>query len=177
MELRIKGSERDVTRLFALDLPPEAAERYVTEAGTGEWPLRAGLGATRLRAGFVDAVRITDLGEMPLSQYLIEAHGVAEAEIAPHRAQIDALRGMVVILPAQAFGGEAQVLQVASPLRWIGTFGEVAAARPAPALQSESAKESGGRKPPSDAAMSGRVATIVLLVLFAFVALLVWVAA
>jgi hypothetical protein len=34
----------------------------------------------------------------------------------------------------------------------------------------------GSKAPPSNAAMSGRVATIALLVLFALVALMIWVA-
>jgi hypothetical protein len=176
--LRINGSERHVTRLFALDLPPEAVERFVTEAAdTGEWPLRDALGATALQAGFVDVIAITDLGDMPLSRYLAEAHGVPETELAPMAGQLDALRGHVIALPAQTFARTSQVLRVSGPLRWIGTFGEEKPEAPGAPLQSDAASPDAGRKPVSDAAMSGRIATLALLVLFALVALVVWVAA
>lgn len=175
--LRINGSETGVTRVFALDLPAEAVARFVTEAETGEWPLRASLGAKALRARFVDTVDLADLGEMPLTRYLTEAHGVPAADLAPMAPQLDGLRGHVLILPAQAFAQTTQVLTVASPLRWIGTFGEERPTPAGPAVESASAATRPAKAPVSHAAMSGRVATLVLLLLFAFVALLVWIAA
>ncbi len=176
-KLTINGSEQNVTRLFVLDLPPEAVARFVTEAGTGEWPLRASLGAKALRSGFVDVIAIADLGGMPLTGYLMAAHGVPEEELAPMAPQIDALKGHVIAMPSQAFAQTSQTLTVAFPLRWIGTFGEATPARPGPALKSKAARGSVPRKPVSDAAMSGRIASLALLVLFALVAIVVWVAA
>lgn len=123
--MQINGSERDTVRLFHLDLPREAVERFVTQAGTGEWPLKYGLGAQALREAFVDVVDLRDLGEMPLSQYLVAAHGASGEDFTSSKPQIDGLRGHVVILPSQAFDTVSQELNIATPLRWIGTFAEV----------------------------------------------------
>ncbi len=138
--MQINGSETGTVRLFHLDLPREAVERFVSQAGTGEWPLKYALGAKALRPGFVDVIDLRDLDEMPLSQYLAEAHGVTAQALKPMQAQIDALGGHVVILPSQAFDATSQDLTVASPLRWIGTFEEVRAKPRGPQLRSDSAK-------------------------------------
>jgi hypothetical protein len=170
--MRINGSERDVLRLFALDLPPDEAGTFVEGEG-----LREALGAEALRPDFVDVIRMDDLGEMPLSTYLQSAHGVTDEAISDTRAQVDGLTGVVLALPAQAFGGVSQTLTVKAPLRWVGTFGEERPETAAPALHSRAARGTPGGGKPSDAAMSGRIAAIALLVLFALVALMVWIAA
>ncbi|MDJ0822229.1 MAG: aspartate carbamoyltransferase catalytic subunit [Paracoccaceae bacterium] len=138
--MQINGSDTGTLRLFHLDLPPEAVERFTAQAGTGEWPLKYVLGATRLRPAFVEVVDIRDLGSMTLSQYLVEAHGVQGADFKAMRPQIDGLRGHVVVLPAQAFDNTSQELTIATPLRWIGTFGEVTAKRGGPKIRSASAQ-------------------------------------
>ena len=138
--MQINGSDTGTLRLFHLDLPAEAVERFTTQAGTGEWPLKYALGAERLRPAFVEVVDIRDMGAMTLSQYLVEAHGVQGADFKALRPQIDALRGHVIVLPAQAFDTTSQELTIASPLRWIGTFAEISAKRGAPKLRSASAK-------------------------------------
>lgn len=176
--MHINGSDTATVRLFALDLSPEDVEPFVTEAGPDAWPLRAALGAEALRADFVDTVRIEDLGEMTLSAYLTEAHGVPRDALSDMRGRIDALDGHVVILPAQAFGGVSQDLRVADPLRWVGTFGEIRPAPRGPKLRSTAAQGGeSGRKPVSDAAMSGRIASLALLVLFVLVGVMIWIAA
>lgn len=142
-QIEIRESEKGVVRVFQLDLPDEAVERYTVQAGTGEWPLKYGLGATHLRPGPVDVVRIDDLGAMPLSAYLAEAHGVQGAELKQMQPQLDALKGHVIILPSYAFEHKAQTLTVRTPLRWIGTFTEAKSPSITPPLQSASAKGSG----------------------------------
>ncbi|WP_425101545.1 aspartate carbamoyltransferase catalytic subunit [Tropicibacter sp. S64] len=122
--MNINGSETGTFRLFHLDLPPEAVERFTAMAGTGEWPLKYGLGATKLRPAFVDVVDIRDLGDMPLSRYLVEAHNASGPDFKAAKPQIDALKGHVIVLPSQAFDNTSQTLTIAAPLRWIGTFHE-----------------------------------------------------
>ncbi|SFQ46162.1 hypothetical protein SAMN05421853_106146 [Roseivivax halotolerans] len=139
-KMDIKGTETGVTRLFHLDLPPEAVDRFTTQAGTGEWPLSYALGADKLRPSFVETVAIKVLGQMRLSDYLAEAHGVTGKDFARLRPQIDGLKGHVVILPSQAFGNTSQTLTVASPLRWIGTFSEVEPETEAQPIRSQSVK-------------------------------------
>ncbi|MHA6344707.1 aspartate carbamoyltransferase catalytic subunit [Roseivivax sp. CAU 1761] len=125
--MEIRGAERGLVRIFHLDLPAEAVERFTAEAGTGEWPLQYALGADRLKPALIDIVRIRDLGAMALSSYLAEAHNLSGPEFEQARPQLDALTGHVVILPSAAFDATAQTLQVQAPLRWIGTFSEPAA--------------------------------------------------
>ncbi|WGW04811.1 aspartate carbamoyltransferase catalytic subunit [Tropicibacter oceani] len=136
----INGSETGTVRLFHLDLPPEAIERFTTMAGTGEWPLKYGLGAKTLRPAFVDVVSIRDLEDMPLSRYMAEAHNASGADFNAARPQIDALKGHVLILPSQAFDNTTQTLTVAAPLRWVGTFSELAPKARGARLRTDSAK-------------------------------------
>ncbi|MCD1617137.1 aspartate carbamoyltransferase catalytic subunit [Salipiger marinus] len=166
--MQINGSETGVVRVFHLDLPPEAVERFTTEAGTGEWPLRYALGARHLRPAFVDVVAIRDLGDMPLSAYLAQAHAVKGEEARQMRPRLDALAGHVVILPSQAFDHEAQDLTIAAPLRWIATFAEEAARPRGPALRSASALGSTSGAPGA-AAPRSRVLLLVLAGLAALV--------
>lgn len=145
--MQINGSETDTLRLFHLDLPREAVERFATQAGTGEWPLKYALGANSLRASFVDVVDIRDLGQMTLSQYMVEAHGAAGPDFKAARPQIDALKGHALILPSQAFDRQSQTLTVASPLRWIGTFSEAKAKTRGARIDTPSAKGQTGGAP------------------------------
>ncbi|WP_136441818.1 aspartate carbamoyltransferase catalytic subunit [Pacificoceanicola onchidii] len=138
--MNINGSETGTFRLFHLDLPPEAVERFTTMAGTGEWPLKYGLGATKLRPAFVDVVDIRDLGEMPLSKYLAEAHNASGVDFKAAKPQIDSLKGHVIVLPSQAFENTSQTLTIASPLRWIGTFHEETGKARGAKLRSKSAQ-------------------------------------
>lgn len=142
MDMHINGSDPGMLRLFHLDLPPEAVERFTTQAGTGEYPLKYALGATRLRPAFVDVVDIRDLGDMSLSDYLASAYLVTGDDFRQMRPRIDALKGHVVALPAQAFDHTTQDLAIASPLRWIGTFPEEKPRTRGPALRSASAHSS-----------------------------------
>ena len=114
-----------------------------------------------------------------LSGYMIEGLGVAEAEIAADKPQLDALKGHVLIVLSRAFSGHEQTVSPQAPLRWIGTWAEETAPvefEPLPSGDTEGAVNTKTRSRPSDAAMSGRVATITLLVLFALVGVMVWIA-
>ncbi|WP_300443923.1 aspartate carbamoyltransferase catalytic subunit [uncultured Mameliella sp.] len=123
-KVQVNGSDRTTLYLAHLDLPPEAVDRFTQMAGTGEWPLKYALGATRLRESFVDVVAIRDLGDMTLSQYLSAAYDVPARALEQDRARIDALTGHAVVLPPQAFDATPQELTIAPPLRLIGSYGE-----------------------------------------------------
>ena len=142
--MEIRESETGVVRVFHLDLPPEAIERFTVQAGTGEWPLVYGLGAKRLSESFVDVVAIRDLGAMSLSTYLAEAHGVPPETLSADAARLDRLRGHVIVLPSQAFARTAQTLNVRTPLRWVGTYEEVKGRTMAAPIRSKSARGSLG---------------------------------
>lgn len=156
-KMHIKSSERGVIRVFHIDLPREAIERFTTQAGTGEWPLQYALGAKSLRNAFVEVVDIRELGTMSLSQYLSEAHDVTGDDFDAMRAQLDALKGHALILPSQAFNQTEQELTIATPVRWVGTFNEPTSAPRGAPVRSTSAigTGSGAKAPPAQKSNSG----------------------
>lgn len=138
--MHIKSSERGVIRVFHIDLPREAVERFTTQAGTGEWPMQYALGAKSLRSAFVEVLDLRDLGEMSLSQYLMTAHDISGPDFQAMRTRLDALTGFVLVLPSQAFDQTEQDLTIGTPLRWIGTFNEPKAAMVGTPIRTASAK-------------------------------------
>lgn len=171
--MQISATETGLTRVFQLDLPAQAIERFTTQAGTGEWPLQYALGATKLRPAFVEVIAIRDLADMSLSSYLAEGYGLTGADFKAARPQLDALKGHVVILPSQAFGGVQQTLTVASPLRWVGTFSE--ATRPAKLtpLRSDSARGTLGGASGGASSKGGSTLLKLLLVALAVIVIAV----
>jgi hypothetical protein len=173
----VKANEHGIVRLFTVDLPEAELEHFAEVKGDGPSPLQEALGGDHLNMEFVELFPVSTLEGVGLAGYMVDGLGVAEAEVEEDRARLEALKGPVLIVLSSAFGGDAETLTPKSPLRWIGTYTEERAPVSFKPLPSESAKgATGGKAPPSDAAMSGRVASIALLVLFALVAVVVWVA-
>ena len=173
--MHIKSSERGVVRVFHIDLPREAIERFTTQAGTGEWPLQYALGAKILRSAFVEVIDIRDLGDMSLSQYLINAHDVTGKDFQAMRSRLDALTGSALVLPSQAFDHTEQDLTISNPLRWIGTFNEPKTATTAAPIRTNSAKGvvgtvSGGSSPKSNIGLWVVVGLFVLIPLAIIIA-------
>lgn len=138
--MHIKSSEHGVVRVFHIDLPKEAVQRFTKQAGTGEWPVQYALGAKSLRASFVEVVDIRDLGDMPLSQYLSKAYDLTGKEFDALRPRVDALKGHVLVLPSQAFDHTEQNLTISAPLRWVVTLNEPKGTPTGAPIISESAK-------------------------------------
>jgi hypothetical protein len=165
----VKSTEHGLVRLFAVDLPPEKIESFdVAEA----------LGVKALDPAQVELFAVSDLTGLGLSGYLNEGLGIAREEL--DSARLDALTGCVLIVRSAAFQGQSVKLSPKAPLRWVGTYPEESA--PVKFEPLPSAAALGDVPPPtskkrsSDAAMSGRVAMIALLVIFALTALVVWLA-
>ena len=59
-----------------------------------------------------------------LSHYLIDAHGIRKEDLAGKSAALDALEGLIVIIPSSAFMTKPQTLDPNPALRFIGTFRE-----------------------------------------------------
>lgn len=175
--IEIKPTEAGVVRVFDVDLTAEEAGPFNRRNGT--WPLKDALGADVLDPERVDLFRIEDLEGVGLAGYLSDGMGVAAADLEDHRAALDRLSGMVLVVGSRAFGGVAQVLRPRAPLHLVATFNEHTPPVSFEALPDESAKPDSTPKkaPASDAAMSGRVATIALLVLFLLTAVVIWIAA
>jgi len=113
----------------------------------------AALGAEAdLRTAEIELFDISDLGDMPLSTYLAEGHGIADAELRDLRGQLDALSGRVLILPSRAFGGAAMTLRVGAALRLVARLGEDVPRAQFDTLPAEGARGSGktpaGRRQP-----------------------------
>jgi len=173
----IKDNEHGVVRLFTVDLPEAELDDFADDSDVPS-ALQEALGVDRLNTEFVELFRVSTLEGVGLAGYMVDGLGVAEAEVEEDRTRLEALKGPVLIVLSSAFGGHAATLTPKPPLRWIGTYTEDRAPVNFKPLPSDSAKgNTGGKAPPSDAAMSGRVASIALLVLFALVAVVVWVAA
>ncbi|MFN4131104.1 MAG: hypothetical protein ACK4GC_15010, partial [Paracoccaceae bacterium] len=99
----------------------------------------------------------------------------AEASLAPDTATLDALRGplLLVFRPALGHGH----ISPRPPLRLIGRYDEVQSPARIGLGGYDAAADSIDlpvKKRPSDAAMSGRVATVVLILLAIFVTLFIW---
>lgn len=135
--LEISSGEHGLIRVFTLDLPLVEAEALMEDEAQG---LRDLTGATALDTDHIDLFDMNDLSGMPLADYLSEGHGVAPEEIAPMRAQLDRVKGRVLVLRSSAFERIGQTLRVLKPLRWIATFGEARGAQSLEPLHSDAAK-------------------------------------
>ncbi len=176
----VKASEHGVLRVFHLSY---AVSMEIGHMGTLDGLAKA-LGVERLEERDVQVVALGEIREMGLSEFLKLGYGIDEAELAPQRAALDGLEGKVAVLRSGAFGGQDVQLAAENGTRLVATLHE-GGPPPRQLVQAErtpaSAKGSLGvpdsaKGRPSDAAMSGRVAIAALLVLFALVAIMVWVA-
>lgn len=138
--------------IFAVDLPPEAVDRFMargdgTDDPTAAWPLRAALGADFLDPRGIELVSVADLAGLGLAGYLREGLGAEDAEVTQQLATLDALDGLVLILRGPAYGGVAQTLRPRAPLTHIATLHEEQPAPPGPALHADSAEPAPAEAP------------------------------
>lgn len=166
----VAEGERGTVRVFATDLTKDQIEGF---------DVAAALGATSLEVEQVELFDIADLQGLGLAGFLEEGHGIPPEQLTDMAPQLDGLKGVVLIVPSRAFGDRKQTLTPTAPLRLLGTFFE-----DRPPVSFETLPSGGAQgnvntetKPgPSNAAMSGRVAMIALLVLAALVAVMIWIA-
>ena len=176
--IEVKAGEKGLVRVFALSMEDRAAKDLKEDAQA----LEQVLGASVDVAG-VEVFAVSDLGDMPLADYLVEGPGIAEDVLEQDRIKLGALDGWVMLVYSSAFAGKAATLSPAPSLTLIGEYpqegvdwsGGVDLSTPSALPYQDDATPA--RKKPSDAAMAGRVATVALLVLFALVGLMIWVAA
>ncbi|MEM1351663.1 MAG: hypothetical protein AAGF27_04930 [Pseudomonadota bacterium] len=179
--INIAPSEVGLIRLFALSLSDDEARQLKEDNDAKPHPVELALGATSLNRAHIEVFAIADLASMPLADYLIEGPGAEETAIEPDRAKLAALEGWVMIVYSSAFAGHKLTISPVPELTLIGTYPQdgidwssrVDLSTPSAKPQSTS---TGSGKKQSDAAMSGRIATLALIVAFGVVALMVWVA-
>jgi len=181
MSTRIKIDQGEQGRLwvFAVDLEGSALAAFTRR--NGRWPLQEALGAEWLDPEHVEVFDTSDLDGVGLAGYLREGHGVPAAQIDPIRARLDAQKGAVMVLSSRAVRGAAQTLTPRAPLRLLASLSEERPPVRFEPLPSEAAigaiPESAAKPPRSAAAQSGLVALAALVVLFALVAVMLWIAA
>ncbi len=179
--MNITATEHGVVRIFALDLPADEVDAFARQThdvdGDAHWLLKSALGATLFDEDFVEVIDVDELDGVGLAGYVEEGLGMPSAAVQQDRALLDGIKGTVVIVFSAAFGGFEQTLTPRAPLRWVATYQDNVDIPQMIPLRAESATGvmAGGRPKPSDAAMSGRVATIVLIVLALLVVAMIWI--
>ncbi|AWB47548.1 hypothetical protein HYN69_02620 [Gemmobacter aquarius] len=170
--LRIPLTRDRAVWLFAVDLLDTEIDAFL--AGD----LAAALGTDTVDAGQIEVIDTDTIRVIGLAKYLSEANGMDDATVAPDTAMLDSLRGRLLMVFRAALGAGGTTLTPRPPLRFIGHYAEPAPALPLPMPETPSASGvlEGPRAGPSDAAMSGRIATVVLILIFVFTALFVWLA-
>ena len=175
-DIHVPAHERGVIRVFALSMTDEEAQVLADQPEA----LNAVLGAD-VDATFVEVFPLSDLEGVGLVGYLAEGNAVPMDQLTPDRAKLDKLGGWVLIVFSQAFGDREATLHPAASLTLIGTYGETRTDwRATETVEAESAKPYSAppetvRKKPSDAAMSGRIAMIALLVLGLLTWAMIWI--
>ncbi|RVT82270.1 hypothetical protein DXV76_17495 [Rhodobacteraceae bacterium CCMM004] len=165
-DLTVDADEWGTVRLFSLDADAPEAAALAQPAGPDAPTLKRLLGADRIDATPVQAARVEDLEGLGLAGFMTEGLGIAPEAVAANRARIDAVRGVVVVVPAKALSGTAQTLEPQPPLRFVGLYREADAAPPTPEIApSRSAAPMAAATPtaePAPAAGGGRPGWLVI---------------
>ncbi len=172
MTLTIPATDHGLIRIFKVTGPAPAGLEDKTPAA-----LQALFGTDALDPNYIDVVDTQQLAGLSLLDYLHQGYDIP-ADAADDTALRD-LRGLVVLIMSRAARGQEVTLKTAPTVTHVTTTGDPARLRiPTEPLTSAAAagSVSSSKTPPSSAAMSGRVATIALIVLFALVAVMIWVA-
>ncbi len=172
MPLTLPTNDHGLIRVFRVTDPAPAGLAEKTPAA-----LQALFGTDALDVTYVDVVDTRHLAGLSLLDYLHQGYDVPSD--AADDAALRDLTGVVVLIMSRAAAGQALTLTLAPQVTHVTTTGDPVQLRtPGQKLPSSSAtgRVTGSKAPPFAAAMSGRVATIALLVLFALVGVMIWVA-
>jgi hypothetical protein len=118
--IAIPEGERGIVRLFAVDLPEAEARAFAADPGA----VARALGTGDLDPTHVEVFPVDRVAALGLTTYLAEGQGIAPSDLAPSAAALAALDGHVVLVTSGAFRGAARRLEVAPPLRLVGTWRE-----------------------------------------------------
>ncbi|MEM6695683.1 MAG: hypothetical protein AAF626_13565 [Pseudomonadota bacterium] len=122
--LNVGEGEREIVRIFALDLPRDQAKAIANQqkSNGAPPPLAQMLGLDQLDFDHVEVFQARDLTGVGLSGYIIEGLGVDAETVGDDATALDAETGSVVVLHAGAFLGRAVTLEPAAPLRFLGRY-------------------------------------------------------
>ncbi len=160
--------------IYVLELNRPAPDGLVEKTDAA---MMAVFGKVVLNTDYVDAITPGILTDMSLADLIKNGY---EMPVSERDAEtMRGLVGTVVLVMSAAFGGDAMTIDLPADVRLVTTLREPASMSAPQPIHTKSAKgivPPSGKKPPSDAAMSGRVATIALLVMFLLVAIMIWIA-
>lgn len=117
--LEVTPGERGVVRIFTTDLEPEG-DAAITPKNVGRL-LGDGVVLNHEKVEVFPSRMVEGMG---LASYLQEGHGVAEEELGGKAAVLNALSGLVIVIPSSAFPAEGASLEPNAALRFIGAFRE-----------------------------------------------------
>ncbi|HBS50594.1 MAG TPA: hypothetical protein DEA05_11180 [Rhodobacteraceae bacterium] len=169
--LTVAPGERGTLRVFDLTIAPEVAEDLKDPAA-----LQRLVGAEHFDAAQADLFRVEDLGQMPLADYLAEAHDLPPDRIEPHRGRLNALESHVLVVRGRAFGGHGLTLLPSPELQLVALLREDDTDWTGGPIETESAKSySGTPEPPRARRARARNTGGLIFVLFmALVAVIAW---
>lgn len=176
----VPTSEIGKIRVFSLSMTDAEARELQKDSAA----MQAMVGA-QVDPEYVDIFPVSNLEGVGLAGFLREGNGVPTEQLAPDRVKLDkldTLGGWVLILYSSAFRNTATTFTPAPALTIIGTYDEARTDWSATeTVKAEAAKPFTAppetvKKRPSDAAMSGRIATVALIVMFALTGLVIWIA-
>jgi len=171
--ISIKATEKGLVRVFSLSMTSAEAQALKNSPEAQFASMRG----EEVNTGYIEIFPVTDLEEIGLVGYLTSGCGVDPASLEADRAKLAALEGWVMLVFSRAFRRIAQDIHPVPELTLIGTYAEPGVDWSEDTdLTSDAANKSPVKKTPSDAAMSGRIATLALGVIAIITVIVVWVA-
>lgn len=157
-------------------------EMEIAHMGTMDGLAKA-IGVTALNSDDVQIVQMKAVEDLGLAAFLEMAYGIAAADITELTDTFDALSGSIAVLRSGAFPEEGFTGTPNDQARLVTVLTEeLASPTSITPLTSDASKGAitppvtTARKPKSDARIGGMVATAALLVMFALVGLMIWIA-
>lgn len=170
--ITIPANDHGAIRVFGTQEPLSPAVRDKTPQGLAE------IFGAELDPTYVDIVQISDLGGMSLSAYIAEGYDMVPD--ATDENALSGLTGTAILVLSRAAMGQDLVLTPASGIIHVTTLSPTIEIRTPESLPVASAKSSvqpeTGKPAKSDARIGGMIATYALIFMFAFIAVIIWIA-
>jgi len=177
--VEISEHEHGVVRVFVAD---SQLAMEIGHLGTYD-RLRRSLDVETLAGDHIQQLQTRILEEDGLQDFLAEGYGISADELAACKDALDAVQQddvLLLIVRSSAFPDRPVTLRTDGEAKLIATLHEPNANvsfKPLPNPDPEAVLEDPPQKKrPSDAAMSGRIATVALLLMGLLVWLMIWVA-
>lgn len=171
MTLTIPANDHGQIRVFSVSGPIAMALKADLERGIAE-----AFGTPGLNLDFVDLVDIAALDQMTLVDLLQQGYDIQPD--AADKPALDRITDHALLIMSRATSGQEVTLTFAPGVEHVTTCGQAAQLTVPSPIPTEAATgliPDPPARQKSDAAIGGRVATIALIVLFALVALMVWI--